>query len=384
MGIKRVWSKRHEKHVWAYDIRLSGRRIRDSGFATKTEVEEAVAALRLAARADKYGLSRPRTKITVQDLVAALKRDLPPRNYYRRAVLRNLQRFAAGYKKLLIELKTADFRSYVTVRQKAGIAAVSINTELLALSSALRSAEQYFADHEGYKPPRIPLLPRAKGRRERVWGREEATNIIQLLRQPCVARQRDGSPSPACRLFAADVLEVELLTSLRMSDVLVLHKSDCNFHWKTLRVESVKTKTTRTIPMGDRVRKILQRRCEKAPVSGFLFAGLTGKSKPENERRWMGVEVRKALKWACELLKIPYGRGVAGGLLSHDARHTATSIMLQGGTDLATVMSVTGHSGRTMALHYGHASHASKQRAIATLEEFGVVTSGEVEWSLKK
>lgn len=107
------------------------------------------------------------------------------------------------------------------------------------------------------------------------------------------------------------------------------------------------------------------------PASGLLFAGLTGKSKPEHNRRWMQVEMRKALRWACSELDIPYGRGVPGGLVSHDTRHTATSIMWQEGIDLATVMAITGHSARTMALHYAHAIHASKQKAVAALEEFG-------------
>jgi integrase len=73
---------------------------------------------------------------------------------------------------------------------------------------------------------------------------------------------------------------------------------------------------------------------------------------------------------ACRVTGVPYGRARAGGLVTHDARHTAVTRMLQAGQDLATIGSITGQSDRTMILHYGHASQESRDRAMTVLDDF--------------
>jgi integrase len=54
---------------------------------------------------------------------------------------------------------------------------------------------------------------------------------------------------------------------------------------------------------------------------------------------------------ACKALGIPYGREIPGGFVTHDARHTAVTRMLQAGRELATIGSITGHKDKTLILH---------------------------------
>jgi integrase len=77
----------------------------------------------------------------------------------------------------------------------------------------------------------------------------------------------------------------------------------------------------------------------------------------------------RILREACEACGIPYGRDISGGLVLHDARHSATTRMLQAGVDLDTVGSITGHSDRALILYYGHATRDSKRRAAEALED---------------
>ena len=73
---------------------------------------------------------------------------------------------------------------------------------------------------------------------------------------------------------------------------------------------------------------------------------------------------------ACQAMGIPYGRELPGGFVTHDARHTAVTRMLQAGRDLATIGSITGHKDKTLILHYGHASTESRDKAMDVLESF--------------
>lgn len=76
------------------------------------------------------------------------------------------------------------------------------------------------------------------------------------------------------------------------------------------------------------------------------------------------------LRDACEATDVACGRDVAGGFVTHDARHTAVTRMLQAGRDLATIGSITGHADKTLILHYGHASTESRDQAMDVLEKF--------------
>jgi integrase len=73
---------------------------------------------------------------------------------------------------------------------------------------------------------------------------------------------------------------------------------------------------------------------------------------------------------ACRAVGIAYGREIPGGFVTHDARHTAVTRLLQAGRDLAIIGSITGHKDKTLILHYGHASTESRDKAMDVLEDF--------------
>ena len=76
------------------------------------------------------------------------------------------------------------------------------------------------------------------------------------------------------------------------------------------------------------------------------------------------------MRECCQAIGVPYGQDIAGGSVTHDARDTAVTRMLQAGQDLATIGSIIGHQDKTLVLHYGHASVESRHRAMRVLENF--------------
>jgi len=76
------------------------------------------------------------------------------------------------------------------------------------------------------------------------------------------------------------------------------------------------------------------------------------------------------LKEACGEVGVKYGRKHLGGFVTHDARHTAVTRMLQAGVDLSTVGSITGHGDHHLILHYSHATRESRRKAVEVLDNF--------------
>ncbi len=76
----------------------------------------------------------------------------------------------------------------------------------------------------------------------------------------------------------------------------------------------------------------------------------------------------KILSDAAKQCGLIYGKFKRGGFITHDARHTAITRMLQAGVDLSTVGSITGHSDASLVLHYSHATRESRRNAVSILE----------------
>src|SRR5260370_37528706 len=87
MKIRKVYSRQLKRDVYSYDIRIGGHRYRDTGFTTKKEAEDAIAALRLKAIEIKYGIVQARPKPTrVKEAVEAYAKRLVDQMTMRRGV----------------------------------------------------------------------------------------------------------------------------------------------------------------------------------------------------------------------------------------------------------------------------------------------------------
>jgi integrase len=93
------------------------------------------------------------------------------------------------------------------------------------------------------------------------------------------------------------------------------------------------------------------------------------------------TDYHKILSEAAEQCGITYGKFKRGGFITHDARHTAVTRMLQAGVDLSTIGSITGHSDANLILHYSHATRESRKQAVTILEDF---VTGEKDSKTKK
>ena len=78
----------------------------------------------------------------------------------------------------------------------------------------------------------------------------------------------------------------------------------------------------------------------------------------------------RILREACERAGVPYGRGTRDGLVLHDARHTATTHLLESNVSPKTVQEWMGWSDKAFVLYYSHATKRSREQAGRSLRQW--------------
>ena len=177
-------------------------------------------------------------------------------------------------------------------------------------------------------------------------------------------RYGETQAQAAQRQNVGHVFRTALLTGARKGELCKLRWD--HIDWGALVMQIVGTKTehrseqtVRYLKITDTLREILRERMGES-IGVYVFTRDGGEV----------THYYRIFAEACEAIGIPYGREIPGGFVTHEARHTAVTRMLQAGRDLATIGSISGHKDKTLILHYGHASTESRDKAIDVLEDF--------------
>lgn len=366
-SIRRKWSAKQGREVFGYDAEVEGRRVRVYGFSSPEAAQVALAKRRALAFDRRHGAAPPEEErgapaaVTVAQLVERRCRQLRAegREKAARVVEGWLKTLPAGL--AVAELKTSHLSSYADARLSR-VRPQTVFRELTDVCSALNRARDLFPSLEDWRPPRRPRMKVPSGRRERVITGEEAAALFRELRRPREA----GETARYHRLRhdAADLLQIALQTGARRGEILGLRRADINFEWKTLRITGTKTDRVRVLPMGDSLVALFRRRlAEIGPSSPRLFPLMDCRSMIKSET---GLIYEEASRRA----GIPYGRETPSGWVLHDARHTAITAMLHAGNSIESVMAISGHSARVMALRYAHSNERTKRAAVSALDQF--------------
>ena len=206
-------------------------------------------------------------------------------------------------------------------------------------------------------PPRVPRPKIVDGRRERIWAEDEIERILGELFAPkledeqvqaAIARYRVGRKVQFC-----------LLNGLRHSEMNLVAKTSINWNARTVRIRQGKTGNYKVIgPLGPTSLAILREFYDQSKTD--LVFSRTGNINPKFYR---------ILREACERAGVPYGRNTPNGLVLHDARHTATTHLLESNVSPKTVQEWMGWSDKAFVLYYSHATKKSREEAGRTLEE---------------
>lgn len=149
---------------------------------------------------------------------------------------------------------------------------------------------------------------------------------------------------------------------LRVSEMLNLKWSDCDFKKKLLRVRSLKKReadTFRTIPISDRLYQAFAVVVEKVKadeLKGYIFAGADGQ--PINR-----TAVNMMLK------RLQENHPDTPEVHPHKLRHTFATNLRVNGAELADIRDVLGHEKLETSLIYAHADNEKIRQIINQKDE---------------
>lgn len=209
----------------------------------------------------------------------------------------------------------------------------TINRELDSLQAMFTVAEK-LEKFEGKNPVKaVQKLPMQE-KSMKILKRDEIDRLIKV-----------------CDGFTRALVIIALNTAMRKNEILNLRWYDVDFTGGFVHIKESKSSKIRKVPMNEVVRNTIK---EVEREGEFIFHNpKTGTRIRDFYRSW---------KTACKDAKI-------SDLRFHDLRHTAATLMVQGGIDLVTVRDILGHANIQMTVKYAHSTPESKVRAVNVLAD---------------
>lgn len=152
------------------------------------------------------------------------------------------------------------------------------------------------------------------------------------------------------RKHLLDILEIDLHTGMRRTELLSLHVSQVNFIRDEILLTKTKSGKPRLVPIHPNIRPLLQRLCNEAGPNGYLF---------ENPKTGKPIMTIKTA-WECALRKagIPHIPFHCAG------RHTFGTRAAEGGASPKDIQDIMGHASITTTMRYIHATDQGKRRTV--------------------
>ncbi len=337
--------KRAAGEFWGYDVWIrqadgTRKRYREFTFATKTDAELALAALRTSGSRTRYGLviASVTRSTTVKEAIASfaqrakvnlLANRTDERSYWRDVpgYLHTLQRWAefTGVNRAVSSIRYEDFVRWVAAEieraKKKGktLKTATIRRGLKTIRATLNHAARTFPDLQTYRVPGNPLAKNSEQERDRVLSDEEISKISRAL--------SDKAEWADALLF----FQLSLITGGTVAELLRMRPEESSERFGTVKLYSSRTKKWRTMKAPAAASLIEQRKREALGNEGIVLTC------PDH---W----IREVFREASESISIPYGQNVEGGWCPNDLRHTNLANLALAGVGLNLIKEYAGHA----------------------------------------
>ena len=245
--------------------------------------------------------------------------------------------------KTLDSVKSIDILRLRSTIEAKNLSPQSVHHVLGLLRRILRKAIQW----ELYSGP-LPIfeMPRVQNERTRFLTLDESELLLSELK-------RRSELWHDISLFA-------LSTGLRSGEIFNLLPEHINLSAKTVAVVDTKS-DNRVVPLNSAAFKIAEDYLARNAGS-YLFVTMHG-----NKIQFAGKLYRRAVE-ACGLNEGIRDRRQR--VVFHTLRHTFASWLVQGGTPLAVVSRLLGHSDIKMTMRYSHLAPLQGREAVMYLESY--------------
>lgn len=188
-------------------------------------------------------------------------------------------------------------------------------------------------------------------------GKDVKALRITSERTRFLTEEEEGRLFAVCSPALRRIVEAGLLTGFRRQELVTLRPEDVDFNRETVSVAACYSKNSesRTLPVGERMKTVLQEALTVRSDAPTVFVTESGKP-------WLFRNFSSVFSRACQ-------RAGIEPCSPHTLRHTFASRLVMAGVDLRTVQELLGHKDIKMTLRYTHLSPSHKRQAMAALEQ---------------
>ncbi len=240
----------------------------------------------------------------------------------------------------LLHIRSIDLEKWRSKRLKAGIAVSTLNRDITAVRSLMKSAVRLLELEEN-------PLKNLKSLKDDHDGRVRYLTFDE--------RNRLNNALNDNRTYMRPLVFIALNTGMRRGEILTLLWSDINLHRGviTLRAEETKTRRSRHIPLNIEALSVLNEWRGNRELDGLVFPSpRTGQ-----------VMVSLANAWE-KLMK----KAQINDFRVHDMRHDFASQLVMKGADILSVSKLLGHTSIQMTMRYAHLAPDHLKGAVALLD----------------
>jgi len=336
MATKNREGIRQRGNSWLVDLTINGKR-RTKTCSSYEEAKVARLQMEAEARGKALGMGQP-AESESWSLQKAYMVTLETRWQHGRnegkckaAAKEAMDHFGAETK--LDAITTTDVDRYIKKLRSNGNASATVNRKLAALSAMFTDA----IHRDGCtRKPRIIRQPEPR-HRIRYLSKDEEVTLVGLMTQ----WGQQG---------VAETIMVLIDTGMRVGELLAMAPRDIDQAQGIISIWKNKADLPRSIPMTDRVRRIITRRLEGKPTT--LFHDVH-----REVLRYYWDRARSAMDLDNDTQFVP-----------HALRHTCASRLVQAGVSLYVVQKLLGHSTIAVTEKYAHLNQDALRGAIDVLQ----------------
>lgn len=223
--------------------------------------------------------------------------------------------------------------NYLTHLLESGLSGSTVNRKLSALSRCLRTAQEH---------GQLEVLPKMPRRREgehrvRFLSKDEEEKLLKALDTLGYGQE------------VTDVVLCLLYTGFRTGELWKLEARDVDLQNWTLTTWKTKSHRARTIPIAEKIRPVIVRRCQEVG-EGRLFP---------YDNMWMRTRWDRAR----ELL----GLSTDEQFIPHMLRHTCATRLARNGIGMPVIQDWMGHASIQTTMRYAHFAPSDLTNAAKAL-----------------
>ncbi len=327
---------------------------------SKTVAKEREASFKQEVREGKHLQKARRIKFEkfCEKYLENAKVDKRPKSAKRNKVSINmLKPFFEG--QLISSIHPFQVEQYKKSRLEAGANPATINRDVATLRNMMNKAVDW--KYLQVNPlVRVKMLEESTGR---MWilSPDDEVNLLA----ECEKSEQWGGPG---RRYLRDLVAFALYSGMRLDEILSLLKVNVHLEQNYLLVVNSKSHRSRSVPVSETLREILERRLEMP--GEYVFTNTKG----ERFKELTGACVH-AIERA-GLVRVENGKRIR--FRFHDLRHSFGSRLGMAGVDLKTIMEIMGHSTAKMSMRYQHPTTDHKLEAVRNLDKIGKIFTPKV------